>query len=115
MFRKLKSVMPTAGKTEKQLLRDRWEAQASQNKEQHAREIAAQLLVDCKTLLNHVAGFSPRPPQGWQPLATAMLAAALERLDERSEGAGSAVQRAASAAPGDVAGQSLAVRPPALR
>ena len=83
MYSNLKSVMPTAGESEKQLLLDLWEAQTRQNKDQHANKIAAQLLLGLNKLLKHQ---HRQPPQVWQPLATAVLTALpAEEDDEDAE------------------------------
>ena len=81
---KLTTKMPTAGETEKSMLATLWENEVDEDEAldvDQANRIDAQLKRKLKQLLKHLDGEKPKPPLGWQDLASAALGAALAQLD----------------------------------
>jgi hypothetical protein len=87
---KLSTKMPTAGDTERDMLAARWENEVDKDEAldaEQAKQIDAQLQRPFKQLLKHLNGKNPKPPPGWQPLASAALGAMLAQLDGPVTGA----------------------------
>ena len=98
LLSKLQTKMPTAGEQEKKLLDVLWDKEVVGGKDKdadQAKQISDQLLKNMNELLKHVDNQLPRPPQGWQPLATAVLGAMLEELDAVETGKGALAVRLA--------------------
>ena len=81
---KLTTKMPTAGETEKSMLDALWENEVDEDESldvDQANRIDAQLQRKLKQLLKHIDGKKPKPPPGWQDLASAALGAVPAQLD----------------------------------
>ena len=71
---KLTTKMPTAGEGEKAMLAGLWEEEVDEEKALDANQatrIAEHLQRKLKHLLKHLDGENPKPPPGWQALASA--------------------------------------------
>ena len=81
---KLITKMPTAGEVEKGMLVTLWENELDEDEAMDANQanrIAEHLQRKFKQLLKHLNGKNPKPPPGWQALASAALGATLAQLD----------------------------------
>ena len=78
LLEKLTTKLPGAGETEMRMLADLWEQEVDEEEAldaTQANHIDTQLQRSVKQLLKYLDGKNPKPPHGWQTLASAAQAA----------------------------------------